>query len=166
MPILFDMDVNVKHYAGPARHYIMCSLCVAAAALLVLSNKILLSHLPSTGAPVLTLLHNLIGIIAPRACCRGAGRRRQSRAPCAQDVSTGHKLSFDTGVDPEIRPNWRWLAACGAAAMVNVLASNFVLYHSTVAFQQLARTATVPASAAVDYVSCPGLFFAREQVAA
>jgi hypothetical protein len=118
----------------------MCSLCVAAAALLVLSNKILLSHLPSTGAPVLTLLHNLIGIIAPRTCCRG--------------------------VDPEIRPNWRWLAACGAAAMVNVLASNFVLYHSTVAFQQLARTATVPASAAVDYVSCPGLFFAREQVAA
>ena len=86
MPILFDMDVNVKHYAGAARHYIMCSLCVAAAALLVLSNKILLSHLPSTGAPVLTLLHNLIGIIAPRACCRGAGRRRQSRAPCAQDV--------------------------------------------------------------------------------
>ena len=85
------------------------------------------------------------------------------RAGCK---STGHELSFDTGVDPEIRPNGRGLAACGAAAMVNVLASNFVLYHSTVAFQQLARTATVPASAAVDYVSCPGLFFAREQVAA
>ena len=110
-------DVN-KHYAGAARHYIMCSLCVAAAALLVLSNKILLSHLPSTGAPVLTLLHNLIGIIAPRACCRGAGRRRQSRAPCAQDVKARDTNCFDTGVDPEIRPNWRWLAACGITARV------------------------------------------------
>jgi len=110
-----------------AAHFGKCALGVAATACLVVSNKALLQRLPSRCAPeALTLLHNLISIIATRMCCPAIDRSKV--------------------VDR------RWLLAGGFVCMAAVLSSNLTLQFSSVTFQQLARTAIIPASALADFV--------------
>ena len=112
---------------GRTKYCAMCGLGVAASACLIVSNKILMKVLPSYCAPeALTLMHTLISVVTTRVCCPAVDKSRQ--------------------VDR------RWLLACGIIAMASVLSRNTTLQNSSVAFQQLARTASIPASAAVDYV--------------
>ena len=109
-------------------HCAMCFLGVAAASCLIVTNKLLLQRLPSRYAPeALTMMHNFISLATTRLCCPKVDRGKR------------------VGV--------HWLLATGLIAMLSVLSSNWTLQHASVAFQQLARTATVPAGAALDYVN-------------
>ena len=106
-------------------YVVMCGLGVAVTSSLVVSNKVLLSRLPAAGAAEgLTLMHNLISLFTTRLCC--------------------------PDVDKTKHVDWRWLFGVGLVCMATVLTSNVTLQYSSVAFQQLARSASIPASAALD----------------